>query len=71
LELETYVFAARVATRVLLVMSAICVIGTAIWIYRICREARIERAMQASAAPGREKCRSRRVPARLAGGIHP
>jgi hypothetical protein len=55
MELETYVFAARMATRVLLVMSAICLIGTAIWVYRICREARSERerSTQASAAPGR------------------
>jgi cbb3-type cytochrome oxidase subunit 3 len=52
MELETAVFVARVATRVLLVMSAICVIGTAIWIFRICRESRNERAAQSPVAPG-------------------
>jgi len=52
MDLEQTVFAARVAIRVLLVMSAICVIGTAIWIFRICRESRDARAAESSATPG-------------------
>lgn len=54
MEDETFVFIARTGIRVLLVMCAMCVIGTAIWIFRIHRESRDAReAEPSSVAPGR------------------
>jgi hypothetical protein len=51
MELETFEFVARTGIRVLLVMSAICVIGTAIWIFRIYRESRNARAARSPSLP--------------------
>ena len=53
MELETYVFAARVATRVLLVMSAIGLSVNIVGAYRMYRRFRSGRATSAPAAAGR------------------
>jgi cbb3-type cytochrome oxidase subunit 3 len=50
MELETYVYLAQVGTVVLLVMSAIVVIGTIVAIYRSRRRARKERSAHAASS---------------------
>jgi hypothetical protein len=52
-ELDTYVFAARLATRILLAMSAICLSVNIVGAYRMYRRFRNEHARSAPSAASR------------------